>query len=379
MNNIFGEILSFAGDLLCGTVKSIAELVTGKDLITHEPLGYIGVACNIIGAIPILGAFLKVKNIRRCAKFAKGIIKVIRASKKPNEYITAWKKGKLIGKIYGNIIVETALAVKGFTQSICEIADYIRYDDGLVAAAIRTIDKAACSVAAPVINATQEVARNTYYYGGRLLGKSDEEMQQSLDKIDDTFSTKYDQIIDKLSTINYSGRFFGDIALSFSHVIAYANITSLSDEGLARIQGFNDEAARRYNQNKNKNNNISPDNPKWDEMNKQRAKSNRALDKAKRDAMKDDIRKNRDKEKNRISTIFPIAGGWILGKLFDYFWRLIKNSFWLMGRDFKNYWKEKFGGGGYGFHTCPYGCGRPIPDAFKGCTELLQAFPDYFN
>ena len=207
MNNIFGEILSFAGDLVCGTVKSIAELVTGKDLITHEPLGYIGVACNIIGAIPILGAFLKVKNIRRCAKFAKGIIKVIRASKKPNEYITAWKKGKLIGKIYGNIIVETALAVKGFTQSICEIADYIRYDDGLVAAAIRTIDKAACSVAAPVINATQEVARNTYYYGGRLLGKSDEEMQQSLDKIDDTFSTKYDQIIGKLSTINYSGRF----------------------------------------------------------------------------------------------------------------------------------------------------------------------------
>jgi hypothetical protein len=36
-------------------------------------------------------------------------------------------------------------------------------------------------------------------------------------------------------------------------------------------------------------------------------------------------------------------------------------------------------GRGYGFHTCPYGFGRPKPDAFKGCTELLQAFPDYFN
>ena len=52
--------------------------------------------------------------------------------------------------------------------------------------------------------------------------------------------------------------------------------------------------------------------------------------------MKDDISKNRDKEKDQISTIFPIAGGWILGSLFDYFRRLFKNSFWLIGSDFKN-------------------------------------------
>lgn len=74
-----------------------------------------------------------------------------------------------------------------------------------------------------MINVTQGAVRNTYYYGGRLLGKSDKEMQQSLDKIDDAFSTQYNQIIDKLSTVNYSGRLFGDIALAFSHVIAYVN------------------------------------------------------------------------------------------------------------------------------------------------------------
>ena len=35
-------------------------------------------------------------------------------------------------------------------------------------------------------------------------------------------------------------------------------------------------------------------------------------------------------------------------------------------------------GGEGGFHICPYGCGRQIPDGYKGCTELLQAQPNYF-
>ncbi len=30
-------------------------------------------------------------------------------------------------------------------------------------------------------------------------------------------------------------------------------------------------------------------------------------------------------------------------------------------------------------HICPYGCGRQIPDDYKGCTELLQAKPNYFG
>ena len=33
------------------------------------------------------------------------------------------------------------------------------------------------------------------------------------------------------------------------------------------------------------------------------------------------------------------------------------------------------GGGG---HICPYGCGRKIPDNYKGCTELLKDYPNYF-
>lgn len=34
------------------------------------------------------------------------------------------------------------------------------------------------------------------------------------------------------------------------------------------------------------------------------------------------------------------------------------------------------GGGG---HICPYGCGRIIPDNYKGCTELLKDLPQYFS
>ena len=30
-------------------------------------------------------------------------------------------------------------------------------------------------------------------------------------------------------------------------------------------------------------------------------------------------------------------------------------------------------------HICPYGCGRYIPDEYKGCTELLQAKPNFFS
>ena len=30
-------------------------------------------------------------------------------------------------------------------------------------------------------------------------------------------------------------------------------------------------------------------------------------------------------------------------------------------------------------HICPYGCGRQIPDNYKGCTELLKDIPNYFG
>ena len=44
--------------------------------------------------------------------------------------------------------------------------------------------------------------------------------------------------------------------------------------------------------------------------------------------------------------------------------------------DFISAFIRKSGGGG---HICPYGCGREIPDNYKGCTELLKDYPNYFK
>ena len=73
-----------------------------------------------------------------------------------------------------------------------------------------------------------------------------------------------------------------------------------------------------------------------------------------------------------------------LNDLYEYFKNLVFNLGWTLKEEYQsfwdNFWNKLFGKMGlYGFHTCPYGCGRPIPDAFKGCTELLQVFPDYFD
>ena len=43
------------------------------------------------------------------------------------------------------------------------------------------------------------------------------------------------------------------------------------------------------------------------------------------------------------------------------------------------FFKKKLMKYGGGEHICPYGCGRFIPDEYKGCTELLQAKPNYFS
>ena len=376
MNNIFGEILSFVGDLSpLGNWKSLFEAFSGKDFITRQKLNYFERGMCIIGAIPFAGNVVKL--FKRCKPLVRGFNRVKRISKEISKYnddkISPAKLGWSIGTKIGE-------AIGGFQDTICEIADFVRYDNNLGALAIRIIDGAACGVTAPVINLAQNTAKTALYGAGKIIGRSSDEIDQSLDKMKDNFSTQYDGIINKLSEVGYNGRFWHDIATPFAHVIAYYNMSSLTNEALEKIRGLEIEAARRYRSNKEKEKEeIYPDNPKWSEKNKEREKFNRALDKARQKVINDDLKKNKDKIPN--NNIFPFFGGsfGLLGGLFDYFRRLFGNLWWLMKQDLINYWKNKFGNGGYGFHTCPYGCGRPIPDSFRGCTELLAAFPDYFN
>ncbi len=270
--------------------------------------------------------------------------------------------------------------IRGWEDSLCDIADFIRYDNGLVATTLRTVEAVACSFAAPFVYAAKSAAAICYYGSGYGIGRTKEEMDKSLKKMGDAFSTKYDKALDYLSQGGYNARFLGDVGAAFGKVINYYNFAYLSDEGLERVQGLQNEAAKRYNQRKKSPGGteyIRPNQEKWKANNNERYKFNRGLEKAKQRAIEDDLEKNKGKNRNPFDFSFP--GGWIFGGLLGFFGNLLGSLWWIMKNNFINYWKNRFGNGDYGFHTCPYGCGRPIPNSFRGCTELLAAFPDYFK
>ena len=376
--DLFFEIASFALDFSpIGNFKCAVEAITGRNFLTWEKLDSKDRALCVLGIIPEIGPAIA-KTIKQTSKLAKFGVKTIKLGSKI-------AKGADIGFSVGEgigLVKKTGNAFRAFQLSISEARDFIRYDDGLGATALRTVFGAGCTALAPIAALVVDSAKLSYYGAGYALGKTREEMDQSLEKMGDAFSTQYDNMIDKLASWGPSGRLLDDIGGSLSVIINYYNLANLSNEGLERVQGLQNEAARRYNKEKKEREgkNESPEdalNPeKWRKNDKEKLKFNRALDKAKNKAIKDDLKKNKDK---KPPFNFPFFGGGFLGGLFAFFHGLLGSFLWITMNNAMNYWKNKFGNGGYGFHTCPYGCGRPIPDSFKGCTELLAAFPDYFN
>ena len=376
--DLFFEIASFALDFSpIGNFKCAVEAITGRNFLTWEKLDSKDRALCVLGIIPEIGPAIA-KTIKQTSKLAKFGVKTIKLGSKIAKGADI---GFSVGEGYG-LVKKTGNAFRAFQLSISEARDFIRYDDGLGATALRTVFGAGCTALAPIAALVVDSAKLSYYGAGYALGKTREEMDQSLEKMGDAFSTQYDNMIDKLASWGPSGRLLDDIGGSLSVIINYYNLANLSNEGLERVQGLQNEAARRYNKEKKEREgkNESPKdalNPeKWRKNDKEKLKFNRALDKAKKKAIKDDLKKNKDK---KPPFNFPFFGGGFLGGLFAFFHGLLGSFLWITMNNAMNYWKNKFGNGGYGFHTCPYGCGRPIPDSFKGCTELLAAFPDYFN
>ena len=372
------HLISFVADLSpLGSFKSGVELLTGRNFITQEKLSGKERLLCAVGIIPYFGkAAQKIAMAKNSAKIAKGIYCGTKIVNIANKGINI-NNGKKLYKEFRESIPTT---IRGMEDSLCEIADFIRYDDGLVATSIRTLDAVACSFAAPFIYGVKCIAAICYYGSGYGLGRTKEEMDKSLEKMGDTFSTKYDKAIDYLAQGGFNARFLGDVGAAFGQVINYYNIANLSDEGLERVQGLQNEASRRYNERKRSpggNDYIKPNQENWKQNNNERFRFNRGWEKAKQNAIKDDLKKNEGKNRNPFNFSFP--GGWIFGGLLGYLGRLFGSLWWIMKNNFMNYWKNRFGNGSYGFHTCPYGCGRPIPDSFRGCTELLAAFPDYFK
>ena len=268
-------------------------------------------------------------------------------------------------------------------RNISETFDFFRYDDGVTASSFRTFGTVICAIVSPIVNVSKNMCKQVYYGANHLLGKSDEQIEKSLDKLSQSYEKAKDKLIDKMIEKGMNVRFINDIVSPFKTVIDYYNIGSLSDEELERYLGFDHEKAFRYKNNDKKeieqNKNRVPlefsDPERAKQLNIQKFKDKQALDKAKDKIIKESAKKQKNNNKGNNGPIFPF------GKIFPLFFlgNLFRNSFKILTDIFGNFWNKKFGDGNYGFHVCPYGCGRPIPNAFKGCTELLQAYPNYFN
>lgn len=186
------------------------------------------------------------KTIKQTSKLTKFGVKTIKLGSKIAKYGDI---GFSVGEGIG-LVNKTGNAFRAFQLSISEARDFIRYDDGLGATALRTVFGAGCTALAPIAALVVDSTKLSYYGAGYALGKTREEMDQSLEKMGDAFSTQYDNMIDKLASWGPSGRLLDDIGGSLSVIINYYNLANLSNEGLERVQGLQNEAARRYNKEK---------------------------------------------------------------------------------------------------------------------------------
>ena len=386
---IFGEILSTLLDFSpIGNIKSGLEAFSGYDTVTFEKMGDFERAMCLVGIIPVFGNFAKkfvksaraIKRINRVslgakiADYTNTTIEVIKKREDLKEQIK--KEGSLV-----------RLAEKNISDSI----DYMRYDEGIIASSFRAVGTVSCAIISPIVNVPKNMAKQIYYGVNSLLGKSEEEIEKSLDDMSQSYEKAKDKLIDKMIETGLNVRFINDIVSPFKTVIDYYNIGSLSPEELDRYLAFDHEKAYRYKNNEKKQSEQNKDRIPLEfsdperarQINNQKFKDKQALDNAKNNLLNQSAKKRKSESKNNQNNnqgnngwIFPFG---LFSPFFSFYGNLLKNTFGILKDIFGNFWNKKFGDGNYGFHVCPYGCERPIPNAFKGCTELLQAYPNYFN
>ena len=207
------HIVSFIEDLSpVGTFKSAVELITGRDFISQENLSGKERLFCAVGLIPVVGkAAQKIATAKNCTKLAKGIFHA-------NRIVKAVNIGNNIKK-EGELEVEFTLTVpytiRGWQDSLCDVSDFIKYDNGLVATSLRIADAVVCSFAAPFVYAVKSAVAICYYGSGYGMGRSKEEMDKYLKKMGDEFSTKYDKALEYLANGGYNVRFLGDVRACF--------------------------------------------------------------------------------------------------------------------------------------------------------------------
>ena len=394
---LFGDILSLILDYSpIGNIKSGLEGLSGYNSVTFEKLDDIDRVMCFVGLIPVFGKIAgnvakklikSAKGVKRVTAAIRGVSVGAKVLDIKNDYEGA---KELKNKLKEQIKKEGSL-LRLAEKNISETFDFIRYDDGTTASSLRVFGTVICAIVSPIVNLPKNMAKQVYYGVNSLLGKSDEEIEKSLDNMKQSYEKAKDKLIDKMIDTGLNVRFINDIVSPFKTVFDYYNIASLSPEELERYLAFDHEKAYRYKniekkeleQNKNKEPLEFTDPARAQQLNNKKLKDKLALDKAKDNLLKESAKKRKNENKNN-SKNNQGSKGWLspygfIFPLFGFLGSLFRNTFGILGDIFGNFWNKKFGDGNYGFHVCPYGCGRPIPNAFKGCTELLQAYPNYFN
>ena len=339
-------------------------------------------------------------------------------------------------------VLQAENALLTVQNAISDAADYIRYDDGFFATTARNINKGVSYVTSIPADAAKGIFKGSYYLTGRALGKSKQDLDSGLEWANNKIEQKIDQTMNYLSEKGVNTRFIQDSVSFIQNVSNYNSFFSLSKKGLKEYKAVTTEAKIRYknqikdqaiknyknsieqinksleNLEKAKNNQIKayqneartrieniPKN-KSSEYRKERIKKikqkveekKRLNNKIYRHHRQEAIAKKNVANRDKISQLQQIQkenpsiqNSSFRRVLFNETKKAISNGVSsLMTRTYNlfsavkdntmSYISSKFfnRSTSYGTHICPYGCGRPIPNAFKGCRELLAAYPDYF-
>lgn len=387
--HLFDQITSLILDFcpLVGTYKGIKEAITGVEMITREPLNPFERVMSAVGAIPFAGAFAK--GFARTAITAERISLVSKRVAQFDTVYTSASSGIGIYNTYCEIKKKIVIAFREAENDFCDAIDYVNYDDGLIATSARSVGDIGCTLISPAVEAVKTVAKIPAYGVGTVMGKNKDQMDDYAQRVNDAIDGVINKFMDNIEKNNFNVVFIGYFGSALSHAINHGCYNHLSKEGLERVQGINNEAARRYKNKSSQNNqNQNYDNldDKLNDMNKrnrERYREHKAVEDAINKAIKEDQKKNQSQRNNNANgnnnSIFPDWLKYFMDPLSAYFLGMLSNLWWRLKYNFMNYWDKRFGQGNFGTHTCPYGCGRPIPNSFYGCAELLAVFPDYFN
>lgn len=152
------DIASFALDFSpIGNFKCAIEAITGRNMLTWEKLTSKERAMCVVGIIPEVGPAIAktIKQTSRLAKFGVRAIKIGSKIAGGGDIYYSGKEGK-------KLIERTYDAFRSFQLSISEARDFIRYDDGLGATAIRTVFGAGCTALAPIAALVIDSAKLSY-------------------------------------------------------------------------------------------------------------------------------------------------------------------------------------------------------------------------